>query len=231
MEYLDILPYSSMAGALEYQAATRPEKVALLYPDPTANYGEYASLTYYECNNVVNHLAEKLHRYLPSPSSAEPQTCALLLAGGLEYLLSQYAVLKLGNVVMFPISTRNSPAAIEHLLKETKTRLLVTISLFAPMIQTIQEQQKELQPFTVVLLDSEEFRIEDLLRKKDVPCSVTSSTVAAKRNRKQELNRVAVILHRQGNILLVLRQRSSLYLAREAQRIPGRLRSPIGVFS
>ncbi|CAF4320161.1 unnamed protein product, partial [Adineta steineri] len=46
MEFLQQLPYSSIAGALEYQAQTKPEKTAILYPDLNKNSREYASLTY-----------------------------------------------------------------------------------------------------------------------------------------------------------------------------------------
>ena len=195
MEELKRFPFSSIAGALEYQAEARPEKRAILYPNPKTHATDYASLTFGQYNNVTNHLAEKISKYLP-PGSNEPVTCGLLAVGGLEYLLSQYALLKLPNVIMFPISARNSPAAVEHLLRETKTALLLTTSQYQPMIQTIQ-QQDEFQSLKVLLLDSEEFNTEQLLKNKDRPCSMISSGIPFKKEKDEEdLNRVAVILHR-----------------------------------
>jgi acyl-CoA synthetase (AMP-forming)/AMP-acid ligase II len=195
MEQLKNLPFSSIADALEYQARTRPEKTAILYPDSNTNSTEYASLTYRQYNNVLGHLAEKISKYLPSSSSNEPITCGLLAVGGIEYILSQYALLKLYNVIMFPISARNSPAAVEHLLKETKTALLLTTSQYLPMIQTIQ-QQEEFQSMTVLLLDSDEFNTEQLLMKKDVQCTMTSDMITRREKSDEELNKVVIILHR-----------------------------------
>jgi len=193
MEQLKNLPFSSIVGALEYQAQMRPEKIAILYPDPDTNSTEYASLTYKQYNNVTNQLAERICKYLPSVSSNESITCGLLSVGGIEYLLSQYALLKLSNVIMFPISARNSEAAVEHLVKETKTILLLTTSQYLPMINKIQQQFESLK---VLLLDSEEFTIEELLKNKDIECSVTSGVINLKRSREEEFNKIVVILHR-----------------------------------
>jgi acyl-CoA synthetase (AMP-forming)/AMP-acid ligase II len=193
MEELENVPFSSIVGALEYQAQMRPEKSAILYPDPNRNSTEYASLTYKQYNNVTNHLAEKICKYLPPFSENESITCGLLSVGGIEYLLSQYALLKLSNVIMFPISARNSEAAVEHLIKETKTILLLTTSQYLPMIKKIQQQFESLK---ILLLDSEEFKIEELLKNKDIECSVTSGVITLKRSREEELNKIVLILHR-----------------------------------
>ena len=195
MEQLKKFPFSSIAGALEYQAQTRPEKTAILYPDSNTNSTEYASLTYRQYNNVTNHLAQKISKYLSSSTSDEAITCGLLAVGGIEYLLSQYALLKLHNVIMFPISPRNSQAAVEHLLRETKTTLLLTTSQYLPMIQTIQQGQ-EFQSLKVLLLDSDEFQTEQLLKKKDVECTMTSDLIAVREKGDEELNQVVIILHR-----------------------------------
>ena len=134
------LPFSSIAGALEYQAQTRPEKTAILYPDPSKDSREYTSLTYRQYNNVVNDVADKISKYLPCSSSDESVTCGLLAVGGIEYIVSQYALLKVPNAIMFPISARNSQAAIEHLMRETKTVLLITTLAYLPMVKILQEK-------------------------------------------------------------------------------------------
>ncbi|UJR29759.1 hypothetical protein I4U23_017307 [Adineta vaga] len=193
MDYLENLPFSSISGALEYQSEQKPNNLAILYPDPDQNYHEYASLTYKQYNNLTNHLAEKISSYLPNLSSNQSITCGLLSNGGIEYLLCQYSLLKLSNVIMFPISARNSPSAIEHLLKETQTCLLITTSFYLPMIKTIQQENSQLQSLKILLLDSEEFLIENLLKLKDV-----QSTFKSKHNSNQ-LNQVVVILHSSGS--------------------------------
>jgi long-subunit acyl-CoA synthetase (AMP-forming) len=90
--------------------------------------------------------------------------------GGIEYLLCEYALLKLGNVIRFPISARNSPSAIEHLLGETKTNLLITKNQYLPMLETL-EGQEEFQSLKILNLDTNQLNIEEFLKRKDLPCS------------------------------------------------------------
>jgi acyl-CoA synthetase (AMP-forming)/AMP-acid ligase II len=189
MDEVNNLPYSSIAGALEYQSKIRPDKVAILYPDPKTNSTEYASLTYKQFNNLTNYLAEKIGNYF---SSSESITCAILAVGGIEYFLSQYALLKLENVIMFPISARNSQSAIEHLLKETKTKFLLTTSKYLSMINQIKQDNNQFKYLQVLLLDSKLFEIEELLKHKDIEYSIKQRN----NNNKEELNKVVIILHR-----------------------------------
>ena len=196
MEELDKLPFSSIAGALQYQSNIRPDKRAILYPDPDRNFNEYASLTYKEYDNITNELAERISSCFPSCSNDETITCATLAVGGIEYLLSQYALLKLSNVIMFPISARNSRAAIEHLLRESRTNILLTTSQFAPMIETIQKEQKQFQSLIVLLLESEQLQIGELLKNKTIQYPIKSNRIELRKKNSEELNRVVVILHR-----------------------------------
>jgi acyl-CoA synthetase (AMP-forming)/AMP-acid ligase II len=196
MEQLRELPFSSITGALDYQARIRPEKNAVFYPDPNTNSTEYASLTYKQYNNVTNHLAEKISKYLPSLSvSNKTVTCGLLAAGDFGYFLAEYALLKLPNVITFPISSRNSQAAVEHLMKKTKTALLLTTSHYMPMIESIQ-QQEEFQSLKILLLDSDEFNTEDLLKKKDMECTTTFGVNPVGKKNDEELNKTVLIIHR-----------------------------------
>jgi acyl-CoA synthetase (AMP-forming)/AMP-acid ligase II len=190
MNFLQTLPYTSIIGALEYQALHRPEKTAILYPDRQCR--AYASLNYRQYNNIVGHLAKKLHERIFSTSA----TCALLAVGGIDYLLAQYACLKLPHTIMFPISARNSPAAVEHLLRETKTSLLLTNSSYLPMIRSIQSLE-EFQSLQVLLLDGDELCIDELLQNgKDVPCDDMFCSRSIDEQVPSEIDRIVVILHR-----------------------------------
>ena len=196
MEQVRNLPYSSIAGGLQYQSETRPNARAILYPNPEKNFNEYSILTYKQYDNVTNHLAEKICNDLTFCSSEESIVCGLLAVGGIEYLLSQYALLKLSNVIMFPISARNSPSAIEHLLIQTKTTLLLTTSEYFPIVKTIQQQQNQLKSLKILLLDDEQFQIEELLKNKDKEYSNKSIWIEKRIKSEEELNKVVVILHR-----------------------------------
>lgn len=195
MEHLLNLPSSSVIGMLEYQSKAKSENNAVLYPDPDQHSREYATLTYRQYNNAVNNLANKISKYLPSTSSKESMTCALLATGGVEYLLSQYALLKIPNVIMFPISARNSQAAVEHLLRETKTILLITTEQYLPMVNTIREKE-EFQSIQVIVWEQNEFKIKEVLNSKDDECHLNFDNTDLGKNRIEILNKVVVILHR-----------------------------------
>ncbi|CAF1084633.1 unnamed protein product [Adineta ricciae] len=199
MEYLKQLPFSSLTGALQYQTRTKPNKTAVLYPDPKSNWKEYSTLTYKQYDNVTNHLAGIISKYLPSLSSSnETITCGLLAADNIKYLLSEYALLKLPNVIMFPISSRNSQAAVEHLLKETKTILLLTTSQYSSMMEMVR-QKEEFQHLKVLLLDNDEFDLEQIMAKKDIECKMTFKSVSIGEKNDEELNKKVVIIHSSGS--------------------------------
>jgi acyl-CoA synthetase (AMP-forming)/AMP-acid ligase II len=196
MDRVKNLPYSSVAGALQYQSENQPNKKAILYPDSQTNCTSYSYLTYKQFDNVTNHLAEKISNYLSFNCLNESITCALLAVGGIEYFLCQYALLKLENVIMFPISARNSQSAIEHLLRETKTNLLLTTSQYFTLIKTIQQQQDEFKDLQILFLDSEQFQFEQLLINKDKEYSYQSKFIQKRQKTDEELNKVVVTLHR-----------------------------------
>ena len=199
MDELKSLPFASIIGALEYRAASHAERTALLYPDAQQDYTAYASLTYRQYNNLVDHLASKISNHLPTTSvgADEKIVCGVLGPGGTDYLLAQLALLKLPNVVMFPISPRNSQAAVEHLLRLTETKLLLTFTSYLPLVETIQELD-EFRSLKVLLLDSDEFHLEKLLSKKDQVCDFEPPAMAMmeKRKRSDHANNVVIILHR-----------------------------------
>ena len=199
MEQLLQLPYSTLIGGLEYRAQVSADKTALLYPDANKNYTEYASLTYKQYNNVVNHLANKIYNLLPATTSNDASTpavtCGILATGGIEYLLSEYALMKIPNVVMFPISARNSQAAIEHLIRETKVILILTTRQYVPTLETIQAQE-EFGSLKVVVLNEGEFDIEEMLKRKDEECVTAPKALVMREKNVGDLNKVVMILHR-----------------------------------
>ena len=196
MEQLSQLPYSTIIGGLEHRAQASPNKPAILYPDASKNFTEYASLTFKQYNNVVNHLAEKIYKALPTSTSLdESMTCGILATGGIEYLLSEYALLKIPNVIMFPISARNSPAAIEHLIRETKTILILTTRLHVPVLDKIREQE-EFRSLQVIVLNEGDFVIEEMLQRKDDECVTAPEELKMRVKNDGDLSKVVMILHR-----------------------------------
>ena len=72
-------------------------------------------------------------------SEDEEIVCGLLLTSPFQYLLFSYGLLKFGNVILFPMSPGNSYAAVEHLLKETKSKYVLTTNPHLTMLKQIQQ--------------------------------------------------------------------------------------------
>lgn len=119
------LPYKSLAELLDYQAENRSNKPCLLYPDLSSEPLRYASVTYAQVNAAANRLAMKYAQQIDISSNTEKSVVVGLLASSsIDYLLTFYGLIKLG-VVVFPLSTRNSQAALEHLIQKTGVSYLV----------------------------------------------------------------------------------------------------------
>jgi len=86
---------------------------------------KYSSATFAQVNNAANYLAAKYAKQINLMSNERQQIVVGLLANNsIEYLLTQYSLVKLG-VVIFQLSTRNSKAAMEHLIKSTGVSYLI----------------------------------------------------------------------------------------------------------
>ncbi|CAF3948920.1 unnamed protein product, partial [Adineta steineri] len=119
------ISYKSVPELLEYQAQNRPDKTHLLYPDLTSDPLRYASATFAQVNGIANYLADKYAKQIDLSSNSQKSLVVCLLANtSVNHLLTFYGLVKLG-VVVFPLSIRNSKAALEHLIKTTGASYLV----------------------------------------------------------------------------------------------------------
>jgi acyl-CoA synthetase (AMP-forming)/AMP-acid ligase II len=119
------LPYKSFAELLDYQAENRSNQTCLLYPDLSSDPLCYASATFAQVNAAANHLASRYAKHIDISSNSEKSIIVGLLANSsTDYLLTIYGLVKLG-VVFFPLSIRNSKAALEHLIKTTGVSYLI----------------------------------------------------------------------------------------------------------
>ncbi|CAF1244485.1 unnamed protein product [Didymodactylos carnosus] len=186
MDILSNLPYKSIANILEHQSFKRPDKLSLLYPDP-ADSTQYLSLTYRQLNRITNYLSSKLSNHFVSL----PTTTVVCILGNsdVRYLLMIYSLLKIKNIIVFPLSINNSKGAYEHLLNVTCATHLFTTEEYYDRIQDINYALK------VIKFDLE-FNISDfstigndetILDHKDY---VDDS--------HDELDRIKIILHSSG---------------------------------
>jgi acyl-CoA synthetase (AMP-forming)/AMP-acid ligase II len=174
--------FSSITGMLQEQAQSRAHQTCLLYPDQTDPH-TYATLTYKQLNEVTNHIAQKFAAQVEcSPTNEVPIVC-LLANSNVSYLLSIYALLKL-NVIVYPLSIRNSDAAILHLLENSHVSHLFYSNQYSPVVMKIDAKFGS----TIKLHLFEEIRIAELLELGESSFKPTAAM--------DELEQVRIIFHR-----------------------------------
>ena len=183
--------FSSITDMLEKQAVLRAHQNCLFYPEQT-DARSYAAITYKQLNEVTNHIAEKFSTQIQCTLTNEPSIVCLLANSNVSYLLSIYALFKL-NVIIFPLSIRNSDAAILHLLEKSGASHLFYSEQYSSVVKKIDAKfgpMIKLHPF-------EEIQIADLLMLGE--SSFESATKA------DGLEQIRIIFHRYAFKLKIIR--------------------------
>ncbi|CAF1221760.1 unnamed protein product, partial [Didymodactylos carnosus] len=160
MNLVDNQPYTAVGDILTYQSKVRPTKSCLLYPNPS-NSEEYLSATYAQVHQFTTRLVQKfLSQYFNDNPPTTSTVICILSNCTTEYFLTVYTLLKLPNVIVFLLSTRNSKTAIEHLINETQAKYVFTTKDYLellPLIETLKIIQfdndvhiNDLQQLTIV---------------------------------------------------------------------------------
>lgn len=85
---------------------------------------EYEQFTYGQVDRLIQHAAATYTELLPPKRRATPtQVVGLLASSGLEYVVSCFALYRLGHTVLH-LSTNNSSAALVHLVQITSANCL-----------------------------------------------------------------------------------------------------------
>jgi acyl-CoA synthetase (AMP-forming)/AMP-acid ligase II len=116
------LRFSSITEMLNKQAENHSDRLCVYYPDRT-DWQTYATLTYKQFNDVTNHMAQEYSNIISQNQTNETSVVCLLANSSIDYLLIMYALLKL-DVIVYPLSIRNSEAATMHLLEESNVSYL-----------------------------------------------------------------------------------------------------------
>ncbi|CAF1205772.1 unnamed protein product, partial [Didymodactylos carnosus] len=183
MNLTDNQPYTAAGDLLTYQSQERPTKSCLLYPNPS-NSAEYLSATYAQVYQFTTRLSRRfLSQYFnDNPPSTSTVIC-ILSNCTTECFLTIYALLKLPNVIIFLLSTRNSKTAIEYLINETQAKYVFTTKDYLktlPLIATLK----------IIEFDND-VHIDELQE---------LATVGDKENlRSQQLDEIQMIFHSSGS--------------------------------
>ena len=174
--------FLSIADMLNKHAQHHPDHKCLYYPD-RAEPHTYATLTYEQLNRVTNHLAYNFVQLLGQNETEEPSIVCLLANSDTSYLLTIYALFKL-NVIIYPLSVRNSDAAVMHLLEKSNVSYLLYSNEFSSTADSVRSKFGS----KISLHLMEEIDVDQLVLSKEIPFEPKLSA--------NELDRVRIIFHR-----------------------------------
>ncbi|CAF1427608.1 unnamed protein product [Adineta steineri] len=172
--------FSSIADMLQKHAQNRSDEKCLYYPNKSQS-DSYASLTFKQFNEVTNHLAKRFSNIIRQKETNRNPVVCILANSDVDYLLTTYALFKL-NVVVFPLSIRNSDAAIKHLLEKSNASYLFYSKAFSSVATTFDS--------IINLHQMEELNISELLDYKESSFKPEIDT--------DEIDRICIIFHSSG---------------------------------
>ncbi|RPB15662.1 putative NRPS-like enzyme [Morchella conica CCBAS932] len=122
---------------LREKAAANPNQQYLSYPRSGLDYVHY---TLSDIDSFAYRAAKKYSKSTParSKSSQPTRVVALLGASNLDYLVSVYALSKLGLTILF-LSTRISDAAYKHLFQKTNCSDIIIQPAFEKTINRVRD--------------------------------------------------------------------------------------------
>ncbi|KAF2704788.1 male sterility protein [Pleomassaria siparia CBS 279.74] len=124
----DDSPFLTVDAFVRHRARTNPHATIVSYPSSGIDFVDYSMQ---QLDVFAYRTARHYQSCIPTrdSSSTKPTTVALLGPSNLEYMVTMFALTKLGHTVLF-LSTRISQLAIESLIKTTGATYLLADSKF-----------------------------------------------------------------------------------------------------
>jgi long-chain acyl-CoA synthetase len=120
------------------------ENSAAAFPDKTAVITDTDRATYAQINSDANRLA----RLLQDHTVTDQDIVVLLMDNSIEYVISYYAVLKTGAVVV-PFSNDLKPESINHLFRELSPKAVITSKKFERLLNACDLNASTLQAMII----------------------------------------------------------------------------------
>ena len=125
-------PGTTLPQMLEETTRRFPENTAIIFP---GNFGDSYRISYRELNGQVNRLANALIDL----GGKKGDRGALLMPNCPQFVISYYAVLKAGGIVV-AFNPLYSPREIEHQLNDCGAKTMIVLSLFYRTIAELRER-------------------------------------------------------------------------------------------
>ncbi|KAJ6579476.1 putative aminoadipate reductase [Mycena vulgaris] len=139
----------TIPDVVAHNSETNPAGPFYIYSDLTSS--EIVTITHLEFGRAVGRAA---HILRPHHSGSDGEVVAILALSDTILYHAMLVALITANLVPFPISPRNSPAAVVHLLRTTSCRRVIsTCVTLAPLIAGIKQEFAQLEPDFVLKID------------------------------------------------------------------------------
>lgn len=178
---------------LRAQVLRNPDQPFISYPKSGAQYEQY---TVSQINNFAYRAAKKYSKTnLPrTKSSAPPRVVALLGNSNFDYVVSMFALSKLGWTILF-LSTRISDTAYKHLFAKTNCSDIVIQAGFEKTISRIKDDFP--LPLNVMSMAGEDIYNPQGTADEQIPVEETAFDQGF--NHVQESEKILWIIHSSGS--------------------------------
>lgn len=138
--------------AIDWNAATEPERVLVEYPRSPMSYGEgFVKITNRDFSNAINGVAHWLEKEMGYPGQ-KFETVAYIGPNDPRYLMFIPGAIKAGYKALF-LSPRNSIPAQKSLMEKTACKVLVTTESMPAAVEAIVEALPDLKILELPALD------------------------------------------------------------------------------
>ncbi len=134
----EVAAADTVSGLIDARARAQPDRTALVVDGAELTYG------------ALNHAVTEVARGLLSTGAAPGDSIGILLPNRLEYLLTWFGAARAG-MVEVPVNTAHKGQFLDHALRSTDVRVLVTEAALLDLVADLPEPPPTLH--TVVLLD------------------------------------------------------------------------------
>jgi acyl-CoA synthetase (AMP-forming)/AMP-acid ligase II len=171
---------------LENSAAVFPEKTAVITDMERATYAQ------------INSEANKLARLLLEQNVTDQDIVVLMMDNNIEYIISYYAILKTGAVVV-PFSNDLKPESINHLFRELAPKALISSKKFERLLKGCDLKESTLQ--AVIIKDSSKSSpLGPRLHFKTIPWTELSNyPISTNLDKAIDQNNLASIIYTSGS--------------------------------
>ncbi|KAJ7485053.1 putative aminoadipate reductase [Mycena galericulata] len=139
----------TIPNLVAHNSNTNPDGPFYIYSDPTSS--ELVTITHLEFGRAVDRAA---HILRPHSNGSDGDVVAIIALSDTILYHAILVALVTANLIPFPISPRNSPSAVVHLLRMTSChRIVATCTTLEPLVGGIKQEFAQVDPDFVLNIE------------------------------------------------------------------------------